>query len=128
MSEIDFDSMTDDAKLAMALEALELAKGIMNCCKGDTWERECTEKDREAFQAIYDRFNPPAPVVEERGWMHIPEAKIPCLECGRMCRGTRGLWDHSKQFHGNRQSHDAFRKAYKAEVARRNAEVEGVTS
>ena len=44
------------AKLFIAEKALELAEGIMDYCGGDAWERECTEKDRNEFEKLYEEF------------------------------------------------------------------------
>lgn len=40
------------------IEALHLARSIMDYCLGDSWERECTASDRQAFDKIYDELFP----------------------------------------------------------------------
>lgn len=45
-------------QLRLAKQALKLADSIMEYCAGDAWERECTEKDRAKFNALYERLFP----------------------------------------------------------------------
>jgi hypothetical protein len=40
-------------QLKLAKRALSLADNIMAYCGGDLWERECTEKDRNRYKALY---------------------------------------------------------------------------
>lgn len=47
---------TDKQKLRLALRALKIADGVMSYCQGDAWERECTEKDRAKFNALYEQL------------------------------------------------------------------------
>jgi hypothetical protein len=57
-----------DAKVK---EALDLAKGILDYCPGDRWERECTQEDRERFNQLYEELCP-----EEK-----PQEPVQCLIC-----------------------------------------------
>lgn len=57
--------------------ALHLAKDIMDYCRGDAWERECTEKERAEFNSLYDEFFP-QPIVKET--LHDYDRK--CDVCG----------------------------------------------
>ena len=45
------------------IEAIKIAKDIMDYCGGDAWERECTQEARGRFQEIYDELFPD-PVIE----------------------------------------------------------------
>jgi uncharacterized C2H2 Zn-finger protein len=111
-------------RLARALEALSLAEDIMSYSRGDAWEREATEKDYNSFREIYTEFFPPAPAyVDLRFRQHIPEAKLPCPTCGKSFRGTKGIWDHSKSFHGYEGSHDNFRRENKAFIAHAKSKI-----
>ena len=67
------------------IEAIEIAKGIIDYCGGDAWERECTQESRDRFQEIYEELFP-TPVVEsfvsKRDWR--------CDICGiTMPKGNR---------------------------------------
>jgi hypothetical protein len=46
------------------IEALHLAKSIMDICGGDAWERECTEEDRGRFGDLYDELFPQPKAVD----------------------------------------------------------------
>lgn len=48
--------LSDNQKLKLAIEALKIADGVMEYCQGDKWERECTEKDRKKFAAIFEQL------------------------------------------------------------------------
>jgi len=52
-------------------EALDLAKGIMDYCQGDAWERECTQADREKFDKIYEELFPPQKEKETRAHWEV---------------------------------------------------------
>lgn len=40
------------------IEALEVAKEIIDYCGGDAWERECTAEARERFYELYEKYCP----------------------------------------------------------------------
>lgn len=98
--------MSDDVnqlkeKLALAMEALDLAEGIMSFSRGDAYERECTDEDYQKFTEIYQQFNPPPPPRKEEFWPtpKKQEPKIECPTCHKLCVGQKGLRDHDQAKH-----------------------------
>lgn len=71
---------TLEAELALAKEGLEVANEIISYCHGDAWERECTEKDRDKFNVIFNIFFP-QPGVQAASYG--PAQKLPCDLCGK---------------------------------------------
>lgn len=104
---VELASMTDAEKLALALEALELAEGVMSYCQGDAWERECTAKDRDAFDEIYRAFNPPPPPAPYKlpTWPSRLEVRhhygqVRCEKCNRKISGAPdAIKQHAKAMH-----------------------------
>jgi hypothetical protein len=112
---------TNDELLKLALEALELAEGVMSYCQGDAWERECTEKDRSRFQEIYNQFFPPAPPQEVIGHyghysLKKKQPRIACPVCNKKIVGIDGLMDHSRAVHNYAGSQLAFRLEHAASI------------
>jgi hypothetical protein len=88
------------AKLALALDALELAEGVMSYCQGDAWERECTEDAREKFRVTYDTFFPPPPPSPPSTWgLYGKPARVKCDICGKACGGEGGVKAHKRDAH-----------------------------
>lgn len=93
-----------DAKLERALRAIEHAEAVMSYCSGDAWERECTEKDRDAFDELYAELFPPAtpqkieihPVF---AYHNPPKPRTKCPICGFGFRGEIGVRDHMRAVH-----------------------------
>ncbi len=93
--------MSED-KLAIALEALELAVGIIEYCQGDAWERDCTKNDRQKFQELYDKLNPP--VIEKKediviNWRDFrfyksDSNRFTCPHCAKQFYAAIALRDH----------------------------------
>jgi hypothetical protein len=55
------------------IEAIEIAKDIIDYCGGDAWERECTQEARDRFQEIYEELFPkqeqsPKIVISKHDW------------------------------------------------------------
>lgn len=84
--------------LAIALEAVEIADGVMAYCQGDAWEREATADSRDEFQRKYEILFPPPPTAA------VPKRARPdwrtCDQCGGRYRGEQGLRDHTRDRHG----------------------------
>jgi hypothetical protein len=93
------------AQLAKALDALNLAEGIMSFSRGDAYERECTDNDYDAFKTIYKQFRPPKSVAST--WSkygpgytnHGAEIKVSCPHCGKMVGGVNGIKMHIRAKH-----------------------------
>lgn len=67
-------------------EALTLAKTIIDYCPGDSWERECTEKDRKRFDELYDEFFPEQKQQEQEHFY--------CSSCERNFSAKKNYDDH----------------------------------
>ena len=79
-------------------EALELAKGIMDTCQGDAWERECTEEDRNRFQEIYKKYFPERkPTKEEQLFEDLKSSNEWCPFCKKMFYSKRGYSLHCEK-------------------------------
>lgn len=72
-------------KIALMLEALDLAGGIMDFAKGDAYEREGTEKDRDRFTEIMAIIRPRMPVAEPSSGTGRPQD---CPVCGKRLRNS----------------------------------------
>jgi predicted restriction endonuclease len=88
------------------IEAIEIAKDIIDYCPGDAWERECTQEARDRFQEIYEELFPkqeqsPKNVISKYDW-----------RC-EICKITMPK--------GNRESHINGKK-HKANAAPQNVE------
>ena len=83
-----------------AKKALRLAKGVMEYCQGDAWERECTEEDRRHFEELYFELIP-----ED---LPPPPPKVPyCSICDRTFQDEHNLKQHLA---GNKHQKVALRK------------------
>lgn len=60
------------------IEALHLAKEVLNICGGDAWERECSESSRCKFEELYEELFP-TPKKEE---FIIKRWEWTCTLCG----------------------------------------------
>lgn len=104
------------AKLAKAMEALELADSIMGVSRGDAYERECTDVMYDQFNELWDdlsgakeaRERQHAQAEKERlEQIRLAEkkkadkkaAEIQCPQCKKVCQGPQGLLEHSKVKH-----------------------------
>jgi hypothetical protein len=96
--------ITDSEKLALALDAVEIAEGVMSYCAGDAWEREATANARDRFDDIYARLFPPAPtqsvsLYQGSPYHNPPRPRVKCPECGLGFRGEIGVRDHMRSKH-----------------------------
>jgi hypothetical protein len=103
------DTMTDSERLTLALEALQLADGVMAYCGGDAWERECTADDRGRFATIYAKlFPPPAKLPAQKYGSYTYNQRIKCALCEGSYRGSQGVWQHQRDKHGITHSFQEF--------------------
>lgn len=118
------------AKFTKAMEALELADGIMSVSRGDAYERECTEKDYDKFNELWDDLSG-AKEARERQYaqaekerleqIRLAEKKkadkkaneIACPQCKKICQGPQGLLEHSKVKHKVTLSVTTFKEILK---------------
>jgi hypothetical protein len=98
--------LSDAEKLALALEAVELADGVMSYCAGDAWEREATASDRDRFDEIYAKLcprpmvEPPAPIWPTKAWVRSKFGRVECAHCGKELSGEpNAIKQHCAQFH-----------------------------
>lgn len=72
------------------VEALSLAKEIIDYCCGDAWERECTEKLRNRFYEICNKYIP----EPEKPPLLFDDAY--CSICERHFIHEKAYKDHTK--------------------------------
>ncbi len=82
------------ATIEKMIEALTLAKGILDYCPGDAWERECTHDDRNRFNELYDELFPKKP---EKALKITYTCDI-CGKTGLACESA--VKEHKKAKHG----------------------------
>ena len=94
-------------KLDRAMEALELAEGVMDYCGGDAWERECTEADRTRFAEFMEELRPSPPAVPEplpiwptRDQVRAKYGFVRCGACGKKLSGhPDAIKQHARDVH-----------------------------
>ena len=86
--------MTTEEKLKNALEAIELAYDVMNYSRGDSWERECTEKSFNEFLNIRSKL---IPIVQKENEFEYNNFYDTVRHCCPICNkmfSAKGLTDH----------------------------------
>lgn len=79
-----------DRVIEVMKEAIKIAKGVMDYCSGDAWEREVTESDRNRFDEIYYEIFPEDKEKEPE------EENRYCEICDRIFSHSLGLEMHIK--------------------------------
>lgn len=94
-------SLTIEQKLAIAMEALELANGVMEYCGGDAWEREVTRDDRLRFSDLHEMLLEPE--------KHEPEPEVPCAKCEKILKNQFELYQHMCDKHHYKHAYNRFK-------------------
>lgn len=93
--------MTLEEKLKKALEAIELAYGVMSYSRGDSWERECTEESFNKFLNIKSELIPTVQKENEFEYNNFYDTvRHSCPICNRKF-SAKGLADHYIARHNN---------------------------